>query len=396
MKFSLLTTLAALAGVTFGPTAPFVLGQNESPTPLPTFTLDLRSYGWEPPWGRRHEINLPSLVVDREGRVVVGFTVQARSGLVTRSQPSVDFRILRFSPDGKVDSSLSLPTHEKAINSIYLSDTDQIIARANDSYQYLQADDGNLQKGVWKTLCVQPCGISQSPTRHTLVLHTKDRNPALTIIRFSPQPVLQRCGELPQFIESDHGRIEIYPRLITDEFAYFYWPSPEVPAYRWPLCDYDDRVELPVHGPYKVLNDKFLVKQAFTGRIGNTDRKPEVISLNGQIKFRPATLKYESCVGDDLKAIRSSARGDRIAVDMVTRRGGNLTLDISSHVTARRIAVYDIEAGRELVSIAVSPMPRHFEFDLSPDGRRLAILEDDKVRVIDIGVEEKAPVKPAH
>lgn len=78
-------------------------------------------------------------------------------------------------------------------------------------------------------------------------------------------------------------------------------------------------------------------------------------------------------------------------MDLLTVRSKNSTLDLSGHVTARRIAVYDVEAGKQLASIPVSPTPRyHFEFDLSTDGHRLAILEDDKVRVVDIEGTEKA------
>jgi hypothetical protein len=54
-------------------------------------------------------------------------------------------------------------------------------------------------------------------------------------------------------------------------------------------------------------------------------------------------------------------------------------------VTARRVAIYDIEAGKELASIPVNPKHRYrCEFDLSPDGHRLAILEDDTVKVADL------------
>jgi len=72
-------------------------------------------------------------------------------------------------------------------------------------------------------------------------------------------------------------------------------------------------------------------------------------------------------------------------VDILTTRGGNRALDISSHVTARRVAVYDIEAGKQQSSTPVSAKHKYrFQFDLSPDGRRLAILEDDVVKVVDL------------
>jgi hypothetical protein len=357
-----------------------VLGQSQT---VSTVVGNLRTYGWDSL--DRHGHIIPSIAVDNEGRVLVGFTVRRRSGLVTRDQPSLDFRIMRFSPDGKVDLPLSLPTSVKTTNGIYLSDTDHIIARANDSIQLLQPDDGNPQKGTWKTLCAQHCGVLQSPTRHTLVLRVREADPPSMIIRFSPQPVLQPCGKGPQIVESDDGKIQNYARAITDEFAYFYQPDPQGFAYRWPLCNYDHRIELPVHGPYRVLNDKLFLVQTSTSHIGITDRAPEVISWDGQLKFQPRISKYESCVGDDLKAIRSDAAGDRIAVLLVTRRGGNLRLDISSHVTAIRLAVYDIEAGKEIASIPLKAEVRYgLDFDLSPDGRSLAILGDDTVAVVNL------------
>jgi tricorn protease-like protein len=64
--------------------------------------------------------------------------------------------------------------------------------------------------------------------------------------------------------------------------------------------------------------------------------------------------------------------------------GVSTRLDISDHVTARRIRVYDIEAGK-VVSISVEATHHYrYEFDLSADGRRLAILKDDVVRIVDL------------
>jgi hypothetical protein len=384
-RCTLLSLTAILAGSIFGQAIP--------PVPATAFVLDLRNYGWEAPEDRQHGVDKPSIAVDHEGRVVLGFTAQARRGLVTRSQPSLDFRIMRFSPDGKVDLSLSLPTQVKGRNSIYLSDRDQIIARANDSLQFLQADDGNLQKGVWKTLCAQSCRVSESPTRRTMVLTLRNADLPLAIVRFSPQLALRPCGKSARFIESNHEDIiQNYTQYITDEFAYFHNWEPESGyfTYRWPLCDYEHRVEMPLHaaGRWEVLNDDTFVLYPYSKRRG--DEEMEVISADGHVKFHPTMQEHESA-GTIWTPIKSSEYGNLIAVDLLTIRGRNRTLDLSGHVTARRIAVYDIEAAKQIASILVNPKHRyHFEFDLSPDGHRLAILEDDKVRVVDIAVAEKA------
>jgi len=183
-------------------------------------------------------------------------------------------------------------------------------------------------------------------------------------------------------MNSTEERIQNYPQSITDEFAYF---SNDGKVYRWPLCDYAHRIELPVHiyGRWTVLNDKVFVANPHNASRDQSGL--EVISSEGLVKFRLAMIKHES-VDTLWVPIRSSQRGDRIAVDVPTLRGGSRALDISDHVTSRRIAVYDIESGKEMASIQVKPKCRYrYEFDLSPDGKRLAILEDDTVKVVDLG-----------
>jgi len=138
-----------------------------------------------------------------------------------------------------------------------------------------------------------------------------------------------------------------------------------------------------------VLNDDTFVVYPYSKR--RNDEEMEVISSDGHVKFHPTMQAHESAAHSIWTPIKISEHGNLIAVDLLTIRGRNQALDLSGHVTARRIAVYDIEAGTQIASIPVSPRPRyHFEFDLSPDGHRLAILEDDKVRVVDIKGTEKA------
>jgi len=356
----------------------------ESPA-VKVAVLNLKNYGWEPP---HRQNTLPSIAVDHEGRVIVGFTVWERTGLVTRIQPSLGFRIIRFMLDGNPDLSVSLPTNEGGRTDIYLSDNDQIIARANDSLQLLQENERNPKERAWKILasCTARCHVEQSPTRHTLLLYTEGSDPPLTFIRLSQQPQLQVCGKSNSLIKSNEDKIQNYPQSITDEFAYFHgWePGAGAYAYRWPLCNYDKRVEMPLRlsGRWTVLNDNIFVANTYSNPTANEGI--EVISPDGRVKFRPTLLMHESA--DSLWVpVKSSERADRIAVDVFTIRGRNQTLDISGHLTARRIAVYDIEAGKEIASIPVNTKHRFgFKFDLSPNGHRLAILEDDIARVVEV------------
>jgi hypothetical protein len=343
--------------------------------------FSLRDYGWQPPEpihrGESVTVGGSSIAVDHKGRVLAGFVTRERSGLVTRGEPALYFHILRFSPDGKLDLSLSLPADGWRTNSLFLSETDQILARADKKLQLLQLDPSS-GKTTWKEMApCEWCEIHQSPSRRTLLLDDRDADPPVTVIDTSQWPKIERCQE------------PIFPVIfITDTFAYYSGneETDDFP-YRWPLCHYEDHLEIPLHyvGRFVVLNDQLFVVNAKVKGDSYQDRNLEVVSSAGDVKFRQAMAKREHW--DSFFApIRSSEDGRRIAVDIMTRRGGSDWLDIDSRVTARRIAVYDIETGKEVASISVNPVFRDlFEFDLSPDGRRVAILEDDVVKIVDIG-----------
>lgn len=349
-----------------------------------TTTLSLRNYGWQPPDPiRPREVDTPiggtrSIAVDHQGRVVVGFVVREHSGLVTRDQPALYFHVMRFANEGNPELSLSLPTNGWRTNSLYLSDSDQIIVRADDKLQLLQSDPVTGQHS-WKELasCPLRCQIFQSPSRRILLLNTWDVDPPIEVIDASQLSNVQRCEKL------------LYPiHSITDKFAYFSGENGafEHFAYRWPICEWDRLFSMPsqLRDLVTVLNDQlFITDPTPAGKLPASELV--VVSLNGTVEFRKAISKHEQVLG----RIQSSETGSRFAVDIPTMRGQNLKLDIAGHFAARRIAVYDIEKQSEIASIPAKAIYRYrFEFTLSPDGQRLAMLEDDSVRVIAL---EKSP-----
>jgi hypothetical protein len=342
---------------------------------LTTATIDLRSYGWEPPAPK--QVVSRFIAVDQKGRVVISYAARVRTKLATRDRPSVDLRILRFSEDGKLDLSLSLPTHLDYWNSIYLSDSGQIIAKANDSLQLYQE-----HIKTWKVLaqCGPQCSVRQSVSRGTLAVRNEYRGPLL-IIRLLPELRLQQCDKA---LKSSEDPIQYNPQKITDDFAYHSGSEGlERLTYRWPFCDYEQREELPLRpsGYWEVLNDHLFLFYLYAPR--EDEETLRVVSSDGRAIFQSVNGKHEYAVGIG-DSTRSSERGSRIAVNIVTLRGGNRALDISSHATARRIAVYDIELRKEVASIPVGLKNHELGFDLSPDGGRLAIVEDGTLKVIDL------------
>lgn len=366
-------------------------GSHAQSGPVKVLEANLRSVGWQPPEPLRpHEFALArvqSIAVDHQGRVLVGFTIRERAGLVTREQPALSYRIVRLTKDGRSDLSLILPTNGWRTNSLYLNDKDQIIARANDKLQFLASDPaGQDTQANWSTLalCTLRCDVKASVSRRTLLLGAWDIEPTLTVIDISRLTVVKQCRGAE--MESIHK-----PRFITDNFAYRSGARPRQMfddfTERWPFCEYASRVQLPFPATslaFAVLNDDTIllaVSKVVHNRLEGL--YSEVVSSDGRVRAHlPKLPKHDTGSG---YPVRGSENGERFASNVVTVHGRVSALDISGHVAAQRIAVYSSDTGEQVASIPVKIRhPYVFDFSLSPDGHRLAILEDGTVKLFDI------------
>jgi hypothetical protein len=68
----------------------------------------------------RSPVNGPLVAIDHKGRILIGFAAHDNAGLATREHPGLSFHILRFSPGGKLDRTLLVPTKEYYGNGLYL------------------------------------------------------------------------------------------------------------------------------------------------------------------------------------------------------------------------------------------------------------------------------------
>jgi hypothetical protein len=83
--------------------------------------------------------------------------------------------------------------------------------------------------------------------------------------------------------------------------------------------------------------------------------------------------------------------GKRVAISLQRIKGG--FFDTERHLAALRVAVYDLFSKRRILTVDVAPLPKNdYDFALSPDGSKLAILNDRKVLVYSVPVQpiEKA------
>lgn len=351
----------------------------------------LEGYGWQPlpqrqPGQHGEHPGTPShlISIDHDNRVLVGFSARENYNLASREHPGLSFHILRFTPEGKLDLSVVLPTKDYFTNGLYLGANDQILARANDILQVSLAAIKIADEDVaWRPLapCPSDCYVGFSFSRRTIILRTSEKPFNFDNLTYT---VLDTSSSSPSVVETC-SRMAFYAEKVTDKFAY--WPNygrDDNRTVRFPFCDVNSFQELPWTdggGFFPLNDDAFLLLSSDKDRRGVV----KLVGRDGQVRFR-RTMSGKDDVPQYYVGFwaTSDECGDRFAFTVDTWRGGSPFFDISGKLVARRIVVYD-EKGRELASVPVSTAyHRDFDFSLSPDGHRLAILDEGMVTVVDM------------
>lgn len=351
----------------------------------------LEVYGWQPlpqrqPGQHGEHPGTPShlISIDHNNRVLVGFSARENYSLATREHPGLSFHILRFAPAGKIDLTLALPTKDYFTNGLYLGAKDQILARANDLLQVFSEAIKTADDDVaWQPLapCPSDCYFGHSFNRRTIILRTSEKPFNFDNLIYT---VLDTSSSSPSVVQTC-SRMAFYAEKISSKFAY--WPNydrDDGRTVRFPFCDVENYQELSLTrggGFFPLSDDAFLL-------LGSDEERRGVVKLfgmDGKVRFQH-TMSEKNDVPQYYVGYwaTSDERGDRFAFTVETWRGGSRYFDISGKLVARRIVVYD-EKGLELASVPVSTAyHRDFDFSLSPDGHRLAILDEGVVTVVDM------------
>jgi hypothetical protein len=89
----------------------------------------------------------------------------------------------------------------------------------------------------------------------------------------------------------------------------------------------------------------------------------------------------------DKTAVAQNGQFAAISLDTVEQKKHFFT-EPSSRLTAMQIAVYDLTLKKRVLTVDVAPLPKNdYDFALSPDGSKLAVLNDRKVSVYTVPVE---------
>jgi hypothetical protein len=350
-------------------------------------SIKLENFGWQAlPERQIHEWHSApgSLVsIDSRGRVLVSFATRDNLSLATRKNPGLAFHILRFGADGNVDMSLTLPTNDYFLNGIYLAANGQILARANGML-YLYQEGSENDSTAWRSLasCPEDCRISRSFGRRTLIVRTSAKpfsleNLTYTVFDLSSTPpqIRQTCSQM-----ADYGE------RITDKFEYQYRVEAHTPhTRRFHFCDRDHAEELPLGWEALVVpidDENFFSVGA---EVKGSEGQVKLLGPDGQTKFLAKLPKHDTPLGYFGGAWATSEKGgDRIAFMVSTFRGGSHFFDIAAKLTACRVVVYAND-GQQIASIPVSTKYQSdFDFALSPDGHRLAILESGLLTIADL------------
>ena len=353
--------------------------------PADVVKFKLEDYGWQaPPREPSGELGGDQsrlVAIDHQGRILLGFTTRENDRLATREHPGLSFHISRFTKHGELDLALVLPTNNLYTNGLYLGSNDQIIARSNDTLQWMSEETGiHNQSPIWQVLapCPSSCHLSQSPSRDTLIVRGPRESGHFSYV------ILDTTSPVPHAARTCLW-IALEAQTITDKFAYQSTDGIRFDARRWPLCEREHDTELTLdmrNGMIRPLSDEVFLLLG----TGKERRGVELVAADGQLKFQHEMPKHDIVAPE---TIRTDERGNRFAFTVETWRGGSKALDISGKIVSRRVVVFS-ESGEQLASVQVNPLynplryQRDFDFALSPDGRRLAVLDAGLLTVIDI------------
>lgn len=342
------------------------------------FSIKLDKYGWQPDQlkitnGEREIGETRRVAFDSTGKLYVGFAIGGDNRLLKPGEANNTFRVLTIdSASGAVKRKLDFATQSKEWVGLNVSASDDLVVTANNKVQ-LVGEDGS-PKATFDI--PMPKGnhllfVRQSASGKTLLITLLDLN-AYYFLREDTLSLITHCYVPPERNRDEPGTFSDNIQL---RFVGTQVPGSPYEMVKAPLCgEGQDLWSLGtsiVH-PH-LLNDSTVLEL----KTATSDAdKPvfEVLKINGELVWKRELPKHFAA--PTLLPICTTRDWHRFAVTVMELRGGSRTFDISPRAVSMGVWIYDARTGKQIGSIKYPTLGR-YEFALSPDGSKLAILSNN-------------------
>ncbi len=353
----------------------------------PTRSLSLKTCGWEPePLVVHHTGYIPvKLAFDHRGNLWTGYTKKSQQ-VVPRSTPELGalYNVVELSGNPtQCVVQMKLPTTESSPVAVLFSDKDDMLVVADDKLHVVD-QNGFKERAAFALLRPSDQAryqVLQSPQRKSLVAVVDGftrADSSYTWLDSASLQVLHSCSYPPvpehyvrlrsfaddgRFIEVEHGPGTQGHWISEGRYCSAKTIIP--PDHIQPAA------AIMLESETAYFRDNLL-----------NDNLPSIVVYD-----RAGTLLH-SVPGHDKESMSAnsgvavSEDGRRAAVLLDITSGGARWLDVSSHVAARRVDIYDTATWTRIAQIKLSSKGEA-ELAFSPDGKTLAIQINDLVQFYD-------------
>ena len=375
----------------------FAVGANGAPdtpsanTPVqlsPTRSLSLKVCGWEPEQFVVHHTGYISLnlAFDHQGNLWAGYTTKTLQ-VVPRTTPELgqQYDLVEVSGNPvQCSVRMSLPTTISSPVAIIFSNKNSLLAVANDQLHLIDQNDFKEHAAfdLLRPSDQARYKILQSAGRKSLVVVTEGLTKADSSYTWLDPDTLQvrHICSYPPF--KNYGQ-HIGVRSFADDgrFTELDYDESRHPVFWLAGGQYcSPKVNIP---PEHIQPSAAILLESQAAYFRNnvlTETLPSIVVYDRAGALLHSVPAHDKEMMSSNVAV--SENGRRVAVEVDRTAGGVHWLDISDHVAARRVEIYDTTTWAPIAQIKLSSQGEA-GLAFSPDGKTLAIQTNDLVQFYD-------------
>lgn len=353
----------------------------------PARSLSLKTCGWEPePVVVHHSGYVPSTVAfDHQGNFWTGYTKKTQQ-LASRSAPEVgaEYNLVEVSGNStECVVRIKLPTTESSPVAALISNKDNLLAVANDklheidpqtfkersAFDLLRPSDHAryqvLQSPQRKSLVVVEDGFTRTESSYTWL--NPESLQVLQTCTYPPEPDhyvrLRAFADDGRFIEVEHGPGTLGHWVSEGRYCS---PKQHIPPER-------------IQPSAAILLDD---QNVYFRENPLNDNQPSIVAYSRTGTLLQSVPARDKETMATTSGVAISENGTRAALVVNVMSGGVRWLDVSNHVSARRVDIYDTKTWSRIAQIKLSS-PGEVELAFSPDGKTLAVQTNDLIQFFD-------------